>query len=116
MDEKTFWERLEFRICGEMNGLDDCRRLGLWCDGLRPQLYEPSGESPSISGDAWIGLGPRDQQCWTFTLLLPAPVTDREAVVWQDLLPAEDETGWLGFDADAGQLMLAPGDAVPDEA
>ncbi|MEV0605915.1 hypothetical protein AB0I61_06010 [Polymorphospora rubra] len=52
MDEKNYWERLEFRICQEFQGFDDKHLRWHWCDGLVTEEYDLLGEQPRIRGQA----------------------------------------------------------------
>lgn len=113
MDEIDFWTHLEFRVCREMAGIEDCTRVGMWCDGFIPRDVDLAARPSVIEGRVWIGLG-RDQEQWTFEFLLPAPGTMRAEIPWAELLPAEDTTRWLGIDRARRHLVVAPGDAVRD--
>lgn len=115
MTESDFWLRLEFRLCREMDGNRDWQRLGLWCDGIYPQVFQLESPEPVIEGEAWIGLGPKGQEQWSFRLVLPQAVEDRAAIAWDRVLPAADVTGWLSLDRERREMKLEPGLAVPDE-
>jgi hypothetical protein len=67
------------------------------CDGFIPQEYLIDDPSPRITGLAWIGSVPRQEQ-WAFELVLPNTVRSLEHVPWHTLLPAEDVTDWLSID------------------
>jgi len=49
MSESDYWERLEFRLCGEFAGMADRRLAFLWCDGFMPQWYLLTDPSPRIT-------------------------------------------------------------------
>jgi hypothetical protein len=68
--ERQFWSSLEYRVSREMSGIEECRKVGLWCDGLVPEEYALDSTPASISGRTWIGSGRRQQEQWTFTVLL----------------------------------------------
>ncbi len=116
MDEESFWTALSFRVTHEMAGVDECRRRGMWCDGLIAHTFDLGASPNRICGQAWVGFGPRDQEAWTFELLLPASADSRGAIRWSGLLPAEDVTNWLSVDHEAKHLVVARGDAVDDVA
>ncbi|BCJ63143.1 hypothetical protein [Polymorphospora rubra] len=112
MDEKDFWERLEFRICRELQGFDDKHLRCHWCDGLVAEEYDLLGEQPCIRGRAWCGLS--GQEPWRFVLLL-APVTrSREGIDWSALLPDDRATGWLSPDPQHKSMVIDPRSSHPD--
>lgn len=113
MDEAEYWSSLEYRVCREFDGIEQCRALRLWCDGFIPFQYELDGELPSIRGVAWICPG-QDQQRWEFTLRLNQQPASREDIVWDALLPAEGVTQWLALDFRAKHIEMVPGEAVAD--
>jgi hypothetical protein len=113
--EDDFWIRLEFRLCREFDGYDEWRKLGLWCDGLHPNVFRLDSSPQEIEGEAWIGMGPKHQERWSFRLVLPTPVHNRAEIDWSSLLPPEDSTRWVAVKAGAKCLELDPGTAVPEE-
>jgi hypothetical protein len=113
MDESAFWVHLEYRVCAEIDGLKQPELRRLWCDGFLPAWYD-LGESPRILGRVWMGAGPREQQEWVFTLLLPGPINSREAIEWSTLLPPPDVTRWLTLDPIGKRLVIEPTVAVPN--
>ena len=115
MDESRFWPALEYRVCREMAGVEECASLSMWCDGFVPYLEDIEVHTNRIEGRVWIGFG-RRQESWTFELLLSDPIARREQIRWADLLPAEDVTRWLSVDHGRKHLVVAPGDAAPDAA
>jgi hypothetical protein len=115
LTEADFWARLEFRLCREFDGYEEWRKLGLWCDGIYAGLVALDSSPQVIEGEAWIGLGPRNQERWSFRLTLPERVDRRSEIEWTGLLPADDVTRWLSVDREAGHLEINPGVAVPDE-
>jgi hypothetical protein len=68
-----------------------------------------------IEGEAWIGIGPRDQERWSFRLTLPDRIDRRADIEWSRLLPPADVTRWLSVDRDGRHLGSDPGAAEPDE-
>ena len=114
MDEASFWDALEYRVSREMAGVAECRRLGMWCDGFLAQRDDFDAVPGRILGRVWIGLGPRNQESWTFRLLLPASVSSRDRIRWPALLPEDGDTQWLGLDMARKHLIVAPADAVGD--
>ena len=114
MTEQDFWGWLERRVSAEFAGFDDRRLRFLWCDGFIPEDYALATEPATIAGRVWIGTGPRQQEQWTFALLLPQAVDDVSAVDWAGLLPPGDSTGWLGPNQSARHLDIEPAVAVPD--
>jgi hypothetical protein len=61
-----------------------------------------------------MGIGPRDQERWDFTLLLGRPFGSPEAIDWPALLPPPDVTKWLTMDPSRKHLTIEPSAAVPD--
>lgn len=114
MDEASFWSALEYRVCREMAGVEECVRLGMWCDGFIAHAVDLSASPKRIFGRAWIGLGSQ-QEPWTFDLLLPDTARGDE-IPWSELLPAADATQWLTINREGKHLVVAPGDAVHDAA
>lgn len=107
MDEATYWEKLEYRICREFAGMADKRLQYLWCDGLVPGEYQLNEDSPRITGRAWIGNGPRESE-WEFTLLLPVLFRSREEIDWASLLPPEEVTRWLSVNQAGRKIEIEP--------
>lgn len=97
MDDREFWTRLEYRICGEIVGLrgDDCR--GVWCDGFDPEMFQIIDGRPTITGGVWLAKSGRQglQERWSFSLLLPERVRSEQDIDWAAMLPRDDVTGWL---------------------
>jgi len=114
MSEQDFWLRLEYRLCHEMAGNAEWQELGLWCDGIYPGVFDLGASAPVIEGESWIGLGPRDQERWSFRLFLPQAVEARSEIEWAQLLPPDDVTGWLTIDREAKTMELTPALAIPD--
>lgn len=114
MDAATFWNHLEYRVCREINGLRTDEHRGLWCDGFIPEDSHFDDGPPRVTGRVWMGRGPRHQEQWRFTLLLPADVTSEADVDWASIFPAEDVTGWLSLDATKREMRIDPTAAKPD--
>jgi hypothetical protein len=114
VNESDFWNCLEYRVCGEIDGLKrpDLRRF--WCDGFIPDRYDLTGPSPRITGRVWMGIGTSEQQEWEFALLLGSPVGSRDDLDWSALLPLPNVTRWLSVDPIEKRLVLEPRAAVPD--
>jgi hypothetical protein len=113
MNEEDYWRALEMRVSREMADIEECKRLGMWCDGLIAHTFDLKSDPARIRGRAWIGFGSR-QEAWTFDLLLPAAVSAREQIDWAQLLPADDVTAWLSVDLKRKHLVMAPADAIED--
>lgn len=105
-----FWTSLEYRVCREMHGVDECRAVGMWCDGIIASVVHREEDPVRVSGQAWVGLGPTQQEAWAFELLLPAGV-DPDEVGRVDMVPPDDVTGWLTIDRTAKRLVVALGEA-----
>jgi hypothetical protein len=96
--------------------MPDRHLRSLWCDGFIPEQYLLDDATPRITGRAWIGNGPRQQDKWEFALLLPHPVGSRDEVDWATLLPPENVTRWLSLDQRGKRIQIEPTAAVPDPA
>jgi hypothetical protein len=114
LDESAYWGHLEYRVCDELGGLSDPDARRYWCDGFEPSRYILDGRSPRVLGRVWMGVGPRHQERWEFTLLLNRPADSPEGIDWSALLPPPDVTKWLTVDPIRKQLVIEPGAAVPD--
>lgn len=93
--ERQFWDGLEFCVSREMQKQPMGRSLGLWCDGFIPEHYLLDQLPRRITGLVWIGMGPRHQETWKFSLVLPPSTSDPIGAVWSDLLPISEASGWL---------------------
>jgi hypothetical protein len=113
VDEADYWASLEYRICREFAGMSQRHLQYLWCDGLIPEQYLLDDPTPRITGRAWIGNGPRQDE-WEFTLLLGRPVGARAEIDWSALLPAENVTRWLALDQRCNRIEIDPSAALPD--
>jgi len=105
LNEHNYWEHLEHRVCREFEGMEDRTLRFFSCDGFIPQEYLVNDRSPRITGLAWIGSAPRQEQ-WAFEVVLPNAVLSLEHVPWHTLLPAEDATGWLSIDVERRQIRI----------
>jgi hypothetical protein len=114
VDEADYWVSLEYRICRELAGMAAKPLRCLWCDGLIPDLYLLDAGMPRITGRAWIGNGPRQQDEWMFTLMLPGPVGLRAEIDWASLLPPENVTRWISLDGVSRSITVEPAAAVLD--
>ena len=104
-DEKEFWSRLEFRVCREIEKMPAFRRQRLWCDGFIPEVYLLDQSPQSIAGAVWIASGSHQEQ-WRFRLFLPSPSSSSSQVTWSELVPREEETGWLGVNATKKEIKV----------
>ena len=77
MDESNFWDRLEYRVCHEIEGLKQPNLRRYWCDGFAPEQYDINEPSPRIRGQVSVGVGRRAHEEWEFDLSLPGPVESR---------------------------------------
>lgn len=114
MDEREYWLRLEYRVCRELDGLRHTEARPYWCDGFEPSRYVLDGRQPRVIGHVWMGIGPRFQERWGYTLLLDRPVRSAEEIDWSVLLPPEDVTRWLTVDPGRKVVVIEPSAAVPD--
>jgi len=114
MNEEDYWSALEYRVGEEMSGVEEHRRLGMWCDGLIANTFDLESEPACISGRAWVCFHSRQEE-WTFDLLLPASGSTREQIDWAQLLPTDDATGWLSVDLKRKHLVVTPGGAIDFE-
>ena len=113
MTEGDYFKHLEMRVCRELAGMREKSLWRLWCDGFIPEDFEVIGQRCRMSGRVWMGLGNRDQACWTFVLHLGA-ATPRESIDWASKLPGENATGWLRLDIETQFMKICPEDARPD--
>lgn len=113
MKEKDYWVALEFRVCAEMDGIEECQEKGLWCDGFLPCDYQLDSLEPSVRGRAWICLG-EQQQSWEFKLELPPGTRDQNSIDWEYLIPPPSVTQWMSLDFEARRIDLNPMAAVPN--
>ncbi len=114
MQECDYWPALEFRLCGELQGMPEKWQRRYWCDGFEPDEYLIDEDSPRISGHVWLGVGSKDQVRWTFSLLLPKRYRTSEEIKWLSLLPPDNVTCWLALDPQRKHLEIEPAAAVPD--
>ncbi len=112
MNEPDYWLHLAYRLCDEMRGIEECRRAGLWCDGILPDLAQ--ADPTRIHGEAWIFGGRNQETLWRFTLVLPQRTPPDAPIAWAELLPAEDVTGWLSLDFEAKRIGIDPAAAIAD--
>jgi hypothetical protein len=108
VDEQEFWERLEYRVCGELAGMEDRDLRALWCDGFIPRQLLIDDGPPRIIGYAWMAIGAREQDQWNFIFYLPTSVRSQIDLEWQELLPPEDLTEWLEIDRTKKELRIHP--------
>ncbi len=113
MHEADYWPSLEYRLAREFAGIEECVRLGLWCDGFIPQSYDFDSSPPCIQGTAWICPG-QAQQEWRFSVMLVGVPGDRESVDWTMQLPPEGVTKWMVLDFEQRFIEIEPGVAVDD--
>jgi hypothetical protein len=106
MQEPEFWQRLEFRICAEFQGLADRRLRSYWCDGLLPDEYDLAGAERHVTGIAFCGHN--GQQRWQFTLVLSPQTASRDQIDWSALLPSDRLTGWLTPNPQNKTLRIDP--------
>jgi hypothetical protein len=77
MNEEAFWDRLERRVCDELTGMDDTALRRFWCDGFVAEQFLLALEPSHVTGYAWMGTGPRQQERWTF--ILPSELCEIES-------------------------------------
>jgi hypothetical protein len=115
MEEREFWDRLEYRLCRELAGMPEKWQRRYWCDGFLPETYELDSDSPRISGRVWLVDG-QEQSEWSFLLLLPRRYRSPEIVDWGGLLPPENVTRWLAINPRRRLIEIEPAAAIPDLA
>lgn len=81
MTEAEFWNSLEFRVCRELDGMPECQKRGLWCDGFIPRTYKVTKRKPHVVGMAWIGIGPCHQEEWELVGDGAAPCGARRSLI-----------------------------------
>ncbi len=107
MNESDFWSHLEYRVTREMAGSEECRRLGLWCDGMWGRWYWPQKNPPRVDASAVI-CSRNVQETWDATLFLTAQYEHTEEINWANQLPLAGATGWLAIDAECKRLHMRP--------
>ena len=115
MTEADYFLRLEGRVSAELRGMREAALRRFWCDGFMPErnLLSTSGGC-HVAGKVWMADGDRDKRLWNFVLLLGPAVVPRDEVKWSELLPAQDETGWLSLDFENNFVKIRPRDAHTD--
>jgi hypothetical protein len=111
LSEHDFWLYLEYRVCHEFAAMTEKHLRCFWCDGFIPDQYFLDGQSPYITGRAWV-CDDFKQELWEFTLLLNHPVGSRSEIEWQTLLPPEDVTSWLVVDPLRKWMHIEPSAAI----
>jgi hypothetical protein len=104
MNEQTYWHKLEYRVCRELDGVADEQGRIVWCDGFIPEAYWLGEDGGGIGGRVWVGFGGRHQEKWAFSLKIGDGVRSRDEIDWAALLPGDGLTGWLSMDQ-TRQLM-----------
>jgi hypothetical protein len=107
-DPDDYWGRLEYRLCDELQGMDDKELRALWCDGVVPRQYLLDDEVPRIVGYAWIMKGTREGGQWDFVLFLPHAVRSQAEIPWASLLPPDGASEWLEIDPKEQTLRIHP--------
>lgn len=105
--EDDYWTELEMRVTREFSSDEECRRLGLWCDGFLPNRYDLGGSTPTIEGDVWICSG-TEQQSWAFCLVVPVSVLRDGQVEWHRLRLPDDTTDRIELDMPGRRLKISP--------
>jgi hypothetical protein len=116
MNEREFWRRLEFRVCGELAWMPAWSDSGWWCDGFIPDgrddrfTVDPNTYlSGRIHGLVWMARNVRGrslQESWAFQAVLSEAERPGDGDDWGLLLPAEDAYGWLAIDPDAKRMVV----------
>jgi hypothetical protein len=114
LKESDFWSQLEYRVCHELDEIEECRRKGFWCDGFIPENYVLDDPFPYISGRVWIGIGSLNQQEWEFTLFLSKSAEGSDKITWSELLPPNNLTQWIEVDFKSKRLNMEPSAGVLD--
>lgn len=104
MTEDDFWSDLEFRICGELRGMEDEALNNMWCDGLSRDFIETLNGANNIEGTIWIGWDGQTEM--RFTMSLPKNVLTIKDVNWSNLLPSEEMTEWLAIDVKSKHVTI----------
>ena len=79
LNDREFWERLEFAAT---RWLDDAADHGLrrfWIDGFLPESAKNTKLGIDVEGVAWVGDGPRNQEQYRFIASLPQKMLHRAA-------------------------------------
>ncbi|HEV8290776.1 MAG TPA: hypothetical protein VGP94_02580 [Tepidisphaeraceae bacterium] len=111
MTEREFWDKLDVRVRREFAGLKQNPLCGISCDGFDPHTFWPHEAGAQIVGQMWfLGIGGE----WNFELIVRRRIEAWKEVKWDELLPAEDVTGWMWVDFEKKVLKIDPGAAYPD--
>ncbi len=110
MTEQQFWEKLEMRVRREFAGLKDNQLCRLTCDGFSARTFFPHEDGTRIVGQVWTLCGGE----WDFELIVRRRIEAWEDVRWDELLPADDMTGWMSVDLERKVLKIDSAAAYPD--
>ena len=106
MKAQEFWDRLEYRVCDELEKMPSKELRRYWCDGFIPDRAELLERPYRIEGRVWFGVGSRNQESWDFALLLPTKVERQEDIIWEHLLPPQDASGWIEMNVAHRQVVI----------
>jgi len=110
LNEREFWQRLEYAVTSVLSRYGEGRYEMLWCDGFDPRGSRSEGSQTVIFGDAWVGVDGQD--VWQFELRLPRPTSYDADTPWAGLLPEETESDWLDVDVQDQRLVIDRSDAA----
>ena len=71
MDDRLFWEDLEYRISADLQASTNASRRRYWVDGFIPERGENTQAGIMVHGKAWVAEGSRKQTAWTFRAEVP---------------------------------------------
>jgi hypothetical protein len=71
LNDREFWERLEFDSCRWIENANDAHLKRFWIDGFLPEKATNTKFGVDVQGVAWVGAGPRKQWPYGFVASLP---------------------------------------------
>lgn len=109
MTEGQFWKELRARI-NRRSPEDWGFKLPGWCDWFDPKSYASRGASARIVGRVlFVDRGKTEK--WRYTLIVNHAIASFDEFDWgelEELLPEDEETGWLVVDGERLTIELPP--------
>jgi len=77
MDDKEFWDRLEYDASRWLGNSDDRALRRFWIDGFLPETVTDTKRGVDVEGTAWVGDGAREQHPYRFVVSVPQKMLRR---------------------------------------